>query len=212
MPVLPAYPQLHPGNANSAPKHPNTKVIIIISGIVGFIFLVLTILLLLLWFRIKSFQWYRDFRATKAARKQAIADQKAWYASTRPIVRQPHTPQLLDVYTREPHIQKKDRVAADDAVNERAANVPVVGEAEWSGSSRSNTTASQATRFATPVLDPVHRPSMEFNGDIGLQALSLRGSHETTGTIGTLQSIGVAVPIALPKSSSASEIYYSSSS
>jgi hypothetical protein len=218
MPALPPYPLLCPRSASAALKHPKTKVIMIISSIVAFIFFVLFVLLLWLWFQIKGFQLYRNLRAAKATRKQAITNEKAWYASTRPVVRQPHTPRLLDVYTQEPHIQKEDRVAADDVVNDRAADVLAVSESEWFGSSRFNTTASGATRIATqlleplPVLDPVHQPSMEFIVNIGPQALSVRDSHETTGTIGTLQSIGVAVSIVLTKSSSASEVHHSSSS
>jgi hypothetical protein len=226
MPVLPPYPPLNPRSSlANPPKHPNTKVVIIISSIVELIFFLLTIALLYLWFQIKAPQWYRNLRAAKAARKQAIADQKAWYASTRPVVRRPYTPRLLDVYTREPHIQRPATRdgggsvispvtgAADTATV--TAFVPTFDEAAWFGGSRSNTTASGAPHVSTPGPIPSlqtyldYRPSTDADGDIGLEAFSIRDSHQTTGTIGTVQSNGVAVPISLPKSSSASEVHHS---
>jgi hypothetical protein len=132
------------------------------------------------------------------------------------------------VYTREPHIQRPATRdgggsvispvtgAADTATV--TAFVPTFDEAAWFGGSRSNTTASRAsdvsTRAPIPSLHTYldYRLSMDADGDVGLETLSIRDSHQTTGTIGTLQSIGVAVPISLHKSSSVSEVHHSLSS
>jgi hypothetical protein len=133
---------------------------------------------------------------------------------------------LLDVYTRMPHIQNEDRIdsghggggGGGEAVTAPVTGfVPTVDEAVWFGGSRSNTTASRATRVSAlapeplPASYPNARPSMGFDGDIGLQARALRGSHQTTDTIGTLQSIGVAVAMFLPELSSPSEVHHISS-
>jgi hypothetical protein len=51
---------------------------------------------------------YRALQVASAARKKAIADQKTWFASTRPVMRRSQIPHLLGAYTRAPNPQAGD--------------------------------------------------------------------------------------------------------
>lgn len=159
---------------------PHNSIAIIASVTIGLAFF------LLIGFAVVTciIPWLRTSRQAKAARKKALSDQKAWHASTRPVVQQPNTPRLLDAYTRAPHVQRQEETFGVDLEKNAVEHVP---EQRVKGLSNG-------------------QEKMRASCDLGMQHISDRDSS-TTAT--THVSIGVGVPVKLPASNLPSEVYYS---
>jgi hypothetical protein len=208
MPALPLYPLIRPRNDSSTSDTSlaldNLKVSIIASIALSIIIIVV----FALWIQLQCLPWYRRSQAAKVARRKAIADHKAWYRSTKPIVRRPWTPHLVDVYSRTAHIQ---------AQADHGAHVADSSHSDGLGDNNVLQTPSERVVSGSadlhdkdvepfPAFDPEFRPSMESSNDLGLHWL--RDSYQSHETACTVASIGVAVPVKLPAAASPSEIYH----
>lgn len=154
-------------------------------GIIAGVVIGAAVVLLVAFAIVKCFiAWLHNYRHAKEARTKALTDQKAWYASTRPVVRQPSTPHLLDAYTGAPHIQREEETFGTDLEKNVINDVP---------------------RQLTP-MDSQVTEKLPASCDLGMQELSGRDSASTATTH---VSIGVAVPVKIPAPSSPTEVYCS---
>jgi hypothetical protein len=97
----------NPMSAHTVRSHNMTKTVAIV--IIG----ILILLAIGSWVYYRGLTWFRTCREANAVREKAIVDRKAWFRSTRPVVRRPITPRMLDAYSRSPHIQREHEVAID---------------------------------------------------------------------------------------------------
>jgi hypothetical protein len=204
MPLLPSYPPVRARSDNSASTQPPsthelsktnaTIIAVVVASLSGIIVIGMLIKYL-------GLPWWRNYKEQKAA------NQKAWYRSTRPIMRRPETPRIVNFYSRSPHIQGHQD--EDDPVDLHDSNCS--NESNYSSASR-RTEVSNFLDASTVTLEPFftsnpHYPSnMEVGSDLGLQLLD---KHHTASTMSTVVSMGVAVPVSLPTSMSPTEVYTS---
>lgn len=205
MPHLPPRAPLGSRSDTNINPATTTDAFDLIVGVCVSIFGLVAVLLLI---KFLILPWYRNYQAAKAAREKAIADQKAWYRSIRPIYRQPVTPRTVNAYMQWPHIQSEQERAVDlettvigEHLRSRSDTTQVSSADILSGLSRVCSLGSEAF----PAFDPDHRPSIEAECDLSLQLLD---SHQTRDTVGSVASIGVAVPVSLPVAHIPVEVYY----
>jgi hypothetical protein len=82
------------------PDHSNVNVSIIagtIASVAGLVVIGLVVMHV-------GLPWFRRYKAQRSAKEKAAADLKAWYRSTRPIMRRPSNPRVLNIYSGSPHI------------------------------------------------------------------------------------------------------------
>jgi hypothetical protein len=210
MPLLPAYPPIRARSDDSASTHPSrthelsktnaTIIAVVVASLSGIIVIGMLIKYL-------GLPWWRNYKEQKAADEKAIADQKAWYRSTRPIMRRPETPRIVNISSRSPHIQgDQDEHYPVDLHDPNHSS-----ESGYSSAPR-RTVVSNFSDASTVTLEPFftanpHYPSnMEVGSDLGLQLLD---KHHTASTMSTVVSMGVAVSMSLPTSMSPTEVYTS---
>jgi hypothetical protein len=211
MPLLPSYPPVRARSNNSASTQPPsthelsktnaTIIAVVVASLSGIIVIGMLIKYL-------GLPWWRNYKEQKAANEKAIADQKAWYRSTHPIMRRPETPRIVNIYSRSPHIQgHQDEDYPVDLYDSNRSN-----ESDYSSASR-RTEVSNFSDASTVTLEPLftfnplYPSNMEVGSDLGLQLLD---KHHTASTMSTVVSMGVAVPVSLPTSMSPTEVYTSS--
>jgi hypothetical protein len=208
MPLLSSYPPVRARSDNSAStfsssthelsKTNATIIAVVVASLSGIIVIGMLIKYL-------GLPWWRKYKEQKAANEKAIADQKAWYRFTRPIMRRPETPRIVNLYSRSPHIQgHQDEDYPVDLHDPNHSS-----ESDYSSASR-RTEVSSFLDASTVTLEPFftsnpHYPSnMEVGSDLGLQLLD---KHHTASTMSTVVSMGIAVPVSLSTSMSPTEVY-----
>jgi hypothetical protein len=151
--------------------------------------------------------WWRGFKERKVAKVKAIKDRKAWYRSTRPVMRRPETPHILNLYTRSPHIQGHQEIGSPSIAppldlkhSDASSNRDVSGRIEVSHF----TGALPVALEPFPRFDLDDQRGIESVSDAGLQ---LMYKHHTGSTMSTMVSVGVAVPMKLPTPMSPTEVY-----
>jgi hypothetical protein len=181
------------------PKTSTSLVIGVIASVCGIVAIVYIV-------RHVGLPWLRKYKEQRAAKRKALADQRAWYRSTRPIMRRPETPRVLNIYSRSPHIQGQQEIASPVALAFYKSLPASIDQPEKSDVASHYTMPPTVSLEPFPAFDLNYRPSIEAGLDMGLQLLE---KHHTASTIGTVVSIGVAVPMNLPKSTSPTEVYNS---
>jgi hypothetical protein len=185
MPSPPTYSRII---ARSDAPDPSTTNTIIISAVLACFAAILVIAMLV---KYVGLPWWHGHKTRKAVKEKAIADRKAWYRSTRPIMRRPETPRIVNFYSRSPHIQGHQEVRS-------SAITPL------DDSNDSNACGNSDVLEPFPDLDLDHQPRMESWPDLGLQ---LMDKHHTGTTMSTVISVGAADPLLLPSAMSATEVY-----
>jgi hypothetical protein len=214
MPAFFTYPPIRACTENSTSNpfsdehgHSNVNVTIIASTIASVAGLVVIALVV----KHVGLPWFRKYKERKAAKDKAIADREAWYRSTRPVMRRPTSPHVLNFYSRSPHIRGHQEIGSPIDV------APIEGPSPSYDAGNSSTDQSgihdAALRHSTaptvsmeprPAFDPDHQQSMTAGADLGMQTLDKRQTASTTDTV---FSIGVAVPMNLPASVSPTEVH-----
>jgi hypothetical protein len=192
MPSLPSYSRII---ARLDAPDPSTTNAIIISAILACSAAILIIVMLS---KYVGLPWWHSYKGRKTAKEKAVADRKAWYRSTRPIMRCPETPRIVNFYPRSPHIQGRQEVGspAIDPPNDLDCS-----NASGNSDVLEQTEASHFADALPVILGPFlnvdldHQPGMELGSGLGLQ---LTDKHHTGSTMSTVISVGVVVPLICP--------------
>jgi hypothetical protein len=201
MPSLPSHSRIITRSDTPGPSIANT---IINSVVIACVAAVVVIVMLVEY---AVLPWWRGCKERKAAKAKAIADRKAWYSSTRPVMRRPETLCILNLYARSPRIEGHQEVGSPSIATPHDLNH---SDAPGNSDVSTRNEVSHPTDALPVALKPF--PRFDLDDQRGIESVSDAGlqlmyKHHTGSTMSTMVSVGVAVPMKLPTPMSPTEVY-----
>jgi hypothetical protein len=201
MPSLPSHSRIITRSDTPGPSIANT---IINSVVIACVAAVVVIVMLVEY---AVLPWWRGCKERKAAKAKAIADRKAWYSSTRPVMRRPETLCILNLYARSPRIEGHQEVGSPSIATPHDLNhsdAPGNSDVSTRNEVSHPTDALPVALKPFPRFDLDDQRGIQSGSDVGLQ---LMYKHHSGSTMSTMISVGVAVPMKLPTPMSPTEVY-----